>query len=86
MNKKKYDKNTQFFVTYASNERNEIHESFKVKRIMSDNVGIHDILVEHNCELSDGEVAQALEKVLNNIYSNDTYSYVYISVLNWWAI
>ncbi len=78
MNKKKYDKNTQFFVTYAYNERNET-------RIMSEKIGIHDILVENNCELSDGEVAQALGKVLNTIYS-DPYSHIYISVLNWWVI
>lgn len=80
MNKKKYDKNTQFFVTYAYNERNE------TQRIMSEKIGIHDILVEHNCELSDGEVAQALEKVLNNIYSEDTYSHVYITIVNWWVM
>ena len=79
MNKKKYDKNTQFFVSYA-------YTYNETKRIMSEKIGIHDILVENNCELSDGEVAQALEKVLNSIYSYDTYSHIYITILNWWVM
>ena len=84
--KKKYNVNQQFFVVYASNERSETFETFKLDTIKNTTLGLHDTIENApNNELSDGEISKALLNSLESIYG-DNYKYKYISIINWWNI
>ena len=85
MEKKKYSTDQNFFVIYAINSRKEIYDRFTIEKLDSTLLGLYDTIIEKNGELSDGEVALALSKSLNNIYGGSS-PYIQVTLVNWWAI
>ena len=85
--KTRYNLDQQFFVTFAINSRKEACHPFELSTIRTQTLGLHDtIALAPHHELSEGEVAQALQDSLHSIYSDETYSHVLVSIINWWAI
>ena len=79
-----YRLDTNFYVTYALHVRKDEHDSFVLKRIDNGVFGLYDTLSE-NYDRSDGEIAEALDRVVNNTIG-DGYHTRYISIINFWAI
>lgn len=84
--KKKYDVDQQFFVVFAVNTRTASYENFRLSVIQNVTLGLHDTIEKApNNELSDGEVAMALDKVLERSIG-DSFTLKLISIISWYAI
>lgn len=85
--KKKYSTNSKFFVVFALNERVEMRQSFELKTIRNETLGLFSAISNApNNELTDGEIAEALLQSLTRIYSDSTYTYCLPAVINWYLI
>lgn len=86
MEKKRYDVNQRFLVVFAVNTRTASYENFRLSIIQNVTLGLHDTIEKapHN-ELSDGEVAMALDKALERSFG-DGVTCKLISIISWYAI
>lgn len=86
MRKVYYEPNTQFFVTYAVHEREEIYDPFKIVYIENMTLGLYDFLKgkekKQECS-SNGEIAQELLKGLRT-YLVKNSSLTKVSLINWY--
>lgn len=81
-----YRLDTEFYVTYAIHVKqdNNLYGDWVLKRLDSGRYGLYDFLSE-NYDRSDGEIAEALEDVINNALGFDDGTRYY-TIINFWPI
>ena len=85
--KKKYSINSKFFVVFALNERTSINQSFELKTIRNETLGLFNAISDApNNKLSDGEIAEALLQSLIRKYSDLFNSHCLPAIINWYLI
>lgn len=84
--KHQFSPEQQFLVTFALNTRTNNYKSHRLSKIMTDRLGLYDTINNNPEGLSDGQIAEALLESLLRIFSDETYRYTTVAILNWWAI